>query len=374
MTLLLISLKNGSDKVWHINFGEMKLRRGLTHLLVPVVVSFIVALGVVYYFSSNTTSAGPISGKLEKIVVGPSESPIPTPFPFQELTIPYLRDREYKSELGPRTKYSENASYTAYLTSYNSDGLKVNGLLTVPKGQGPFPAVVFVHGYIAPTIYKTTEKYNDYVDYLARNGLVVFKIDLRGHGNSEGDPGGGYYSGDYVIDTLNARAALSGADFVDPERIGLWGHSMAGNVVFRALVAKNVTAAVIWAGAVYTYEDMSEFRISDNSYRPPAEDSPVRKKREELNSTYGSFDPESSFWQQVVPTNYLEGVSGAIQVHHAVDDTVVDVGYSRNLMSILDNSQIGHELYEYTSGGHNITGSRFTLAMQRTVEFFKSNL
>jgi dipeptidyl aminopeptidase/acylaminoacyl peptidase len=130
------------------------------------------------------------------------------------------------------------------LTSYDSDGLRVNGLLTIPKGQGPHPAIVFVHGYIAPTIYKTTERYQDYVDYLARNGFVVFKIDLRGNGESEGDPGGAYYSGDYVIDTLNAYVALQSAEFVDPARVGLWGHSMAGNVTFRALVAKKDIPAV----------------------------------------------------------------------------------------------------------------------------------
>ena len=46
------------------------------------------------------------------------------------------------------------------------------------------------------------------MDYLAQNGFVVFKIDLRGHGDSEGEPGGGYFGADYVTDTLNAHSAL----------------------------------------------------------------------------------------------------------------------------------------------------------------------
>src|SRR3972149_5220919 len=156
---------------------------------------------------------------------------VPTPFPFQELTIPYLRERDYESSLGELTRYSDNGSYTAYLTNYESDGLKINGLLTIPKSEPPeggFPAIVFVHGYIAPTIYQTTERYNDYVNYLAKNGFGVFKIDLRGHDASEGEASGAYYSGDYVIDTLNAYAALESFDLVNPNRIGLWGHSMAG--------------------------------------------------------------------------------------------------------------------------------------------------
>jgi dipeptidyl aminopeptidase/acylaminoacyl peptidase len=163
---------------------------------------------------------------------------------------------------------------------------------------------------------------------------------------------------------------LEEAGFVDPERIGLWGHSMAGNIVFRAFAAKTeIPKVVIWAGAVYTYEDFAEFRISDNSYQPPDEDSPRRRKREELFATYGQFEPESWFWQQVPATNYLDGLTGEIQVHHAANDNVVDIGYSRNLVEVLDSSPIEHELFEYTTGGHNITGSAFTQAMERTAGF-----
>ncbi len=296
---------------------------------------------------------------------------------FQDLTIPYLRNREYNSSLAELNKINENSYYTSYLTSYDSDGLSVNGLLTIPKGDVPengWPALVFVHGYIPPAEYETADNYISYVDYLARNGFVVFKIDLRGHDDSEGIAGGGYYSGDYIIDTLNAKSALASSSFVNSEKIGLWGHSMAGNVIFRSFVANEIPAIVIWAGAVYTYSDMREYGIDDNSYRPPRNDSPVQRKRERLRAVHGDFDPNSEFWKQVVPTNYLDGVSGAVQINHAVDDAVVSIEYSRNLMRILDNTDIKHELNEYPSGGHNISGPTFNQAMQNTVEFFRENL
>ncbi len=295
--------------------------------------------------------------------------------PFYELTIPYLRSRSYESELGQLEKVSEHNLYISYLTFYSSDGLKINGLLTVPKGKVPesgWPAVVFVHGYIPPSQYETRQNYGSYVDFLASRGLVVFKIDLRGHGQSQGLASGAYYSSDYIIDTLNAYSALKTAVFVDSKKIGLWGHSMAGNVVFRSLVAlPEINSVVIWAGAVYTYEDFAKFSISDNSYRPPASDSPAREKRRELFAVYGEFDPQNEFWQQVVPTNYLEGVAARIQLHHANDDQVVDINYSKNLINVLDGTEIDHQLYEYSSGGHNLTGSNFTVAMQTTADFLK---
>jgi dipeptidyl aminopeptidase/acylaminoacyl peptidase len=297
----------------------------------------------------------------------------PTPGPFDDLTIPYLRNRTYQSQLGELTPISSTARYTSYLTSYNSDGLKINGLLTIPAGETPeggWPAVVFVHGYIAPTIYRTTEKYVEYVDYLARNGLVVFKIDLRGHDKSEGEAAGGYYDSGYVIDTLNARAALAQADFVDASKIGLWGHSMAGNVVLRSLAARpEISKAVIWAGAGYTYSDLQEYGIDDNSYRPPSQSTERARRRQLLRETHGDFDPNSDFWKKVAPTNYLGDLKGQIEIHHAVDDTVVGIEYSRNLVRLLDETSVPHQLFEYPSGGHNITGSSFSQAMRRTTDF-----
>lgn len=304
--------------------------------------------------------------------------PSPSPMLFQELTIPYLRSREYKSSLGQMREYAKNGNYTSYLTGYDSDGLNINGLLTEPAGEKPvrgWPAVVFIHGYIPPSTYRTTEKYYDYVDYLSRNGFVVFKIDLRGHGDSEGEPGGAYYSSDYIIDVLNAYSALQNSGIVNPDKIGLWGHSMAGNVVLRSLAVKpDIPAASIWAGAVYTYKDFAEYGISDGSYSPPVNATARQQKRKLLMDTYGEPKNGNPFWDLVAATNYLKDVKGAIQLNHAADDTVVNIGYSRNLNEILNNTKIPHELNVFEGGGHNITGPGFTPAMQKTVEFFKRYL
>lgn len=302
----------------------------------------------------------------------------PTPFPFVDMTIPYLRNRTYKSALSNLEPVSQNGSYNSYLTSYTSDGFKVNGLLTRPSGEEPkggWPAIVFVHGYIPPTQYRTLEKYEEYVDYLARNGFVVFKIDLRGHGDSQGEPGGGFFGSDYVVDTLNARAALTSSGFVNANKIGLWGHSMAGNILMRVWAAQpDIPAVVIWAGAVYTYTDREKYGLNDPSYSPTQFSQQQLSRRRELFEKNGSPSASSPFWQQVIPTNFAKDLKGALQIHHAVDDDVVNVGYSRDLMKILDKTDVPHELFEYPTGGHNIEGASFVSAMQRTVDFYKERL
>jgi dipeptidyl aminopeptidase/acylaminoacyl peptidase len=230
-----------------------------------------------------------------------------------------------------------------------------------------------VHGYIPPQEYNTLDKYQEYVDYLASNGFVVYKIDLRGHGDSEGKPSSAYYGSDYVIDVLNAYKTLKKTDYV--ENVGLWGHSMGGNLVFRTMIVEqDIAATVVWAGAVFTYTDFADFQIEDNSYQRPDNQSERAQERRQLYEIHGRFDPQSSFWRKVIPTNYLEDVNTALQLHHAVNDQVVDIRYSRNIAAILNGSDIDVQFYEYQNGGHNITGGSFSSAMERTAVFFKEKL
>lgn len=336
-----------------------------------VVVLVIITLSFLVKFSKDNNNS--FNLPVEIFSVEKEDVVDNQPKPFEDLTIPFLRDRTYESEMGTQVLESQKSTYTSYLTSYYSDGLKINAQLTIPTGEPPvggWPAVVFIHGYIAPTTYTTLGKYVAYVDYLARNGVVVFKIDLRGHGESEGESGGAYYSSDYVIDTLNAYSALSKIPTVNNKKIGLWGHSMAGNVVMRSIAVKtDIPVAVIWAGAGYTYTDLQEYRLNDNSYRPPSTQSERQRKRTELFNTYGEFNSQSDFWKTVAPTNYLSEIKTAIQLNHAVDDNVVGIEYSRNLNQLLDSTSIRHEFHEFTSGGHNIEGASFGEAMNNSLRF-----
>lgn len=347
-------------------------------ILVIVAMMMIAISGIVYVLNKQHT---------EKKSLAPSTLTEntntwdlkPTPFPFQEMTVPYLRNRSYESSLDVLELVNTNEQYRTYTTSYDSDGFTIHGMLTQPAGEPlkeGWPAIVFVHGYIPPSQYETLgAPYSAYVDYLARNGFVVFKIDLRGHGTSGGEPGGGYYGSDYVVDTLNAYSALQASSFVNANKIGLWGHSMAGNILLRsAVVKKDIPAVVIWAGAVYSYQDMQKYGIKDASYSPPANNTERQRRRKLLFDTYGQFNADNEFWKLVAPTNYLSDVKSAIQIHHAVDDAVVNIGYSRDLNELLDKTTIPHKLYEYSTGGHNISGASFNAAMENTVEFYKNYL
>ena len=303
----------------------------------------------------------------------------PPPFAVgNELTVSALRAREIDgSEIVIEQSLADGANYTQHLASYLSEGNKIYGLLTVPFGdipEGGYPAIVFIHGYIPPTVYRTTERYVAYVDALARAGFVVFKIDLRGFGNSEGEPTGAYFSPDYTVDAISALKSLQKLEYVDAEGIGLWGHSMAGNIVLRAmLVEPDVQAGVIWAGAVYSYDDMVRYAIDDPSFRREEQPTAVRAGTI-LRETYGPPNTKVPFWRAVSLTENIAYLEAPLQIHHAVDDDVVNIGYSQDLAAVLDEANKPYEFYQYEGGGHNIVSPYFSDAMQRTIEFFRTHL
>lgn len=302
------------------------------------------------------------------------------------ISIEFLRKQSFPgSELKIEKTLSDGTNYHRYIASYMSEGNKIYGLLTIPfttdEGE-KFPAIVFNHGYIPPMQYKTEEKYVPYVDYLAKNKFIVFKIDLRGHGNSEGNPSGSYFSNAYTFDVLNAVNSLKGHLNVDSDNIGLWGHSMSGNLVLRsALVSDSIKAGVIWAGAVYSYEDFAKYRISDSSFRgTPTPTTIYDKSREaskevsDLRSNPESVDFSTPFWQSISLTQNLKYLNTPLQFHHSEDDDVVNVGYTKDIEIVLDEQGKENEVYYYKGGGHNINSPYFEEAMQRTVEFFNKHL
>ena len=298
----------------------------------------------------------------------------------EDLMIDYLRDLEIEgSEILFHQELDKGSNYSQYIISYLSEGFRIRGLLTVPFGiapEGGFKAIVFNHGYIPPSTYRTTERYVDYVRVLAEAGFVVFKIDMRGHGTSEGESEGSYFSPSYTIDAISAVKSLQATDFIDPDGIGLWGHSMSGNLVLRAmLIEPSIKAGVIWGGAVYSYDDFAKYAITDTSFNPAASTSTRAVSRgQQMREVYGPLNTETPFWQAVSLTEHIDYLENPIQLHHAIDDSTVNVGYSYDLANVLEEHDKAYEIYTYQGGGHNISAPYFNEAMRRTVIFFRENL
>lgn len=324
------------------------------------------------------TTEVPTETPLPTTTATPVPTPTPTPHP---LTIEAMRQRQYPgSSIVIEQTLESGASYNRYYASYQSEGLKIYALLTVPFGEKPasgWPVIIFNHGYIAPEVYRTTERYIAYVDWLARSGYIVFRPDYRGHADSEGEASGAYGSPDYVVDVLNAVASMKQYPDVDPARIGMWGHSMGGYITLRSMVITNdIKAGVIWAGVVASYPDLItrwRRRAAAAAGDVTVTAFPGRRWRTELLDMYGSPEENPVFWDSISANVFLSDLSGPLQLHHGTADTSVPLEFSEILNQQVLAAGKTVEFYTYEGSDHNIS-SGFNLAMQRTIEFFNRHV
>lgn len=295
-----------------------------------------------------------------------------TPDGPHPLTIEYLREQEYPgSEITIEQTLAPGSNYNRYLVSYLSEGLRIDAYMTVPFGEKPttgWPVVVFNHGYIPPEVYRPTERYIAYTDAFARAGYILLRPDYRGHADSEGESTSAYGDPAYTIDVLNALASIKAYPDADPDRIGMWGHSMGGYITARAMVVRDdIKAGVIWAGVVGTYADLLENWTRRNPV-PVTIPRRARRWRDDLMNEFGTPEENPDFWASISANAYMADLSGPVQLHHGTNDGDVPLLFSERLYTDIIVADRYAEFYTYPGDDHNIATS-FSTAMQRSVEF-----
>jgi dipeptidyl aminopeptidase/acylaminoacyl peptidase len=232
--------------------------------------------------------------------------------------------------------------------------------------------IIFNHGFIPPSVYKTTELYIAYQDGFASHGYIVFRSDYRGHGKSEGMAAGGYGTPAYTVDVLNGMVSVSRYPDADPHRIGMWGHSMGGQITLRAMVVSHdIRAGVIWGGVVGSYPDLINYWWSrrDNGAAPTPGAGLRGRWRSDLIALYGTPDENPEFWAEISPNSYLKDLSGPVQLHHSTTDESVPFVLSEILYKEILAVGVPVEFYVYEGDDHDITAN-FSTAMMRSIAFF----
>ena len=113
--------------------------------------------------------------------------------------------------------------------SFSSGGLVLEGILAIPEGAGPFPAVIVCHPHPLYGGSMDNNVVNSLSGALTQTSLVSFKFNFRGVGGSQGEFDQG------IGEQEDVKAAISFINTVkevDSERIGLAGYSAGAGFAF----------------------------------------------------------------------------------------------------------------------------------------------
>lgn len=264
---------------------------------------------------------------------------------------------------------ADNAAYTRHSISYDSDGVRISGIMNIPKGAGPFPLLILNHGYIDPEIYTQGRGLKREQDYLARHGFAVLHTDYRGHGLSDPNPDTTQIADGaigYSIDSANAILAVRAAHLpsVDASKVGMLGHSMGGGVTMNVAVAhpELIDAIVLYAPVNGdAYENFLRWRADSE---------------EAARDTLGALKtrPENpAGWDAISFSTMLGAVDDPVALFHGTADKDVPLAWSDALSTRL--LALGKDVtyVTYPGEGHEF-GSRWTDFMQKTAAFFAEHL
>lgn len=255
--------------------------------------------------------------------------------------------------------------YVQHTVTYTADGVTVSGVLNLPDGDGPFPAVVLNHGHIDPDVYVTGQGMNRELDYLAREGFVVLHTDYRGHAQSDAvsDLEHELRLG-YAKDAIAAVKALRRLPQVDSKRVAMAGRSMGGGVTFDALVAEPdiVDAAVVWASVSTRFVD--NYRQWTEPNRPGTASEVVRR--------LGTYEENPRQWREMSPRYYFDRIDAAVMMHHGTLDESCPYQWALDTRAALEKSDVDLTFHAYEGEGHTFY-PQWEQSMRRTVDFLRAN-
>ncbi len=161
-----------------------------------------------------------------------------------------------------RPAYSKPDAFIERPVTVGDGEWKLPGVLTVPKGAGPFPGVVLVHGFGPNDRDETvggTKMFRDLAEGLASRGIAVLRYDKRSrvYGPKFAGLANRTVHEETVEDALAAANVLRAQKEVDPKRIYVLGHDLGGYLAPRiAAEDEKLAGLIILAGHVRPLEDL----------------------------------------------------------------------------------------------------------------------
>ncbi len=159
-------------------------------------------------------------------------------------------------------EYSKADSFTVANLTIGDDQWKLPATLTMPTGNGPFPALVLVHGSGPNDRDESVggaKVFKDLAQGLSSRGIAVLRYEKRTRvfpQQCAQDPNFTMTT-ETVDDAVRAAALLRGREKIDPARIFVLGHSQGGYMMPRIMQRdRKLAGVIIMAGNVRPLEEL----------------------------------------------------------------------------------------------------------------------
>jgi len=327
-------------------------RESITDNLVMSIFVLVIFTLVVF-----ATVVGLIGCQREGSITSNTRKPVDDSYPF---FIMNLRQKNFGgSDIKIVRTLEANEDFTSYLITYNSEGLQITGMMNVPKGKGPFPAIILNHGHYDPKRFTTGYGFKDAADLFARNGYAAIGSNYRNYGDSDRGHDSFIYNGS-LYDVLYLVNAVKRLSYVDPERIGMWGHSGGGGLTLKSIVVNSsIKAAALYASM--SADDVDNYNVM-KKWHP--------HEIKEFTDKMGSKKVNPEVFAKMSPINYLSDLNAPVIIHHGEKDKAVHIAWSEKLRDPLVREGKQVEYYSYPDQGHIFEGEAREKAMKRTLAFF----
>lgn len=249
--------------------------------------------------------------------------------------------------------------------------------LMEPPGEGPFPAILFVHG--GGWAHGSRVGHHKHIEEAAKRGYVAATVTYRLVEENK-DGSGPKYKNTWPAQIHDVKAAVrwlrANAEkyHIDPERIGAIGFSAGGHLV---LLLGTTDADDGLEGDSGNPEPSSRVQCVVNFFGPTEmvsgrNNSSVAHLYE--NFLGGKPDEASENYKAASPVTYVTKDDPPILTLHGDQDKLVPVSNARDLDAAMQKAGAEHTLSIIEGAGHGFSGANGERAQRESWEFFEKHL
>lgn len=293
------------------------------------------------------------------------------PTPLIKYTIENLTKTKVEPvqiQIGDKIKdYPKFTSYKFYInfdpTLTNGPIKKVSGLINIPNGTGPFPAIVMIRGYVDVKDYFPGNGTFASGQFFASNSFITISPDFLGYGEGDREPEDVFEARFQTYTTVMALLkSIKSVNQWNNKNLFIWGHSNGGQIALTVSeILQDTYPTVLWApvsqpfpGSILYYafesDDQGKFLV---------------EKLEKFNETYDA--------SKFSLTNYLNQIKAPLEINQGTGDQEVPYYLTDGFAQKLKEATVSAIYIKYPGNDHNMLPD-WNDVIENDLQFFQKYL